>query len=130
MGAEDGGDVGEIFFHIVCFELVDLIGDDDDVFLLLHQVLEHVFVISGRANFGIDDEDDFVLFYRFVTEVPEDAVAEQVLVSVGTLGIAVAGEVDEIELVVDDEEIELLGMSWCTTRTRQILFASKGIDDA
>ena len=115
MGAEDGGDVGEIFFHIVCFEFVDFVGDEDDVFLLLHQVLEHVFIVGGRTNFGIDDEDDFVLLDLLVAEVPENAIAKCFLVCMGTFGVAVAGEVDKVKLVVDEEEVELLGMSWCTT---------------
>lgn len=130
MGAEDGSDVGEAFFHVICFEFVDLVGDEDDVFLLLHEVLEHVFVVCCRTNLGIDDEDDFVLFDGSVAEVPQDAIAKCFLVRMGTFCIPVAGEVDEVEFVVDEEEVELFGMSWCTTRTRQVFLAGERIDDA
>ena len=52
-----------------------------DIFLLLDEIGEHVFVVRSGANFGIDDEDDFVLSDLAIAEIPQDAIAQEVFVS-------------------------------------------------
>ncbi len=76
MRATDRLDLCDIFLDIVFCELVYFVGDYHDIFLLLHEVLEHVFVVTSHADFGIDDEYDDVLLDTFVAEVPEDTVAQ------------------------------------------------------
>ena len=75
-------------FH--AFELVDLVGDDDDVFVALLKHVEHVKIIVGRADLSVDDEHDQLLHIRRIEKIPVDELLETIAAFVRGASEAVA----------------------------------------
>ncbi len=95
------------FFHLRVvlrwFQFVDFVCNNDDVFVVLHEGVEHFDVACGWAERGVDDEHDFFLFVGRFKKIPVEQLFERRARFVREFRVAVARKVDEIECFVDQK---------------------------
>jgi len=88
------------------FDLVDLVGEDDDIFTVFEQSIEHFKIRVGWTDKGISDEHDFLLLNGGIEEIAIDDFFDSCTFNFGNFGIAIAWEVDQIEFIVDQKYID------------------------
>jgi len=97
----NGGQLGGFF------DFVDFVGQYEHVFSVFEQGIKHFEVGVGGADKGVDDQHNFLLLDGRIEEVAIDDFFDGGTLDFGDFGIAVAGQVDQVELVVDQEDIDL-----------------------
>ena len=121
-------DLGKIRFHLARFELVELIRHDHDGAAGLHKVVVHCHVVRRWLVPRVNDLHAEVNESRAL-EVVLHELAPAVALSLGDLGVAIARQVDEVELSVDLEVVDLRGLARGRAHAGKVLAVHDPVDD-
>ena len=121
-------DQGKIGFDLALFQLVQLVGHHHHGALSGLEIVAHGHIVGGRLMPRIYDENaqrDQTLLGEIVLHQAAPAVA----LLLGDLGIAVAGEIGEVNFAVDEEIVDLTGLAGSRAHAGEVLAVQQTVDD-
>src|SRR3990167_5286389 len=117
-----------LFFVFGFFELVDFVGDNNNIFLSSFKSVEHVHVKVRRAEFGINNQDDVFLFIFRTKKIPVNHFLKFFANTRRNANKTISRKVYKIESFVDKKYVHFLGASWVGTGDSQVFLVCESVN--
>ena len=121
-------DEGEIRLDLAGLELIELVRDDDERTARLAEPIAHRHVVRRRLVPRVDDLHTEVNEPRRL-EIALHQLAPAVALVLADLCVAVAGQIREVDLSVDEEVVDLRGLAGRRADAGEVVPVQQTVDD-